>query len=475
MWPEKKKRTHQLFSWRNGSVGNKDGDTVYKIGGVEDCIKTVAENRMYVLCDDVMHPEQIPFNKELLLDKRTEAYPRENGQIVALKCSYKRNRGFIIPAKTWGSDSAGNELVDQVQELFDIFEMEALSPSSLSEKVLRSTLPEKLFIRRPSHMLRKTFLENGRGPRIDKAEYPMLVGHGYEYDGNKQYLSCSKEVVDPFHSPIYWYGHSNMWKDYPASFMEVEIIAHGKGIPPILVDRNGIMEKPRDGERIVTWLWNEELEACIKAHYTLVDVKQGYSWRYMSTFMQEWVDILWKAWQKYKHPIIKSMMVGVPGRFLRKPVIYKLIPKQQAKDGDRLVIPTWLEDLDQIEWAVTSEPYMQSAQLTPQGDYIRMKARMKLYEAMRKEVERDNRVLRSYVDCYMTTGKTTLNDIGTGLGQWKEKEIRDTIIAENRVIPLKDILQSRIPGVQKESVFFVREVGKYIEEWKRGNLDTAYS
>src|SRR6266567_1694654 len=162
-WADKPGTRHTLTLWNAGRIGS------VSISSVEELIGSVAHHGLYTFCNDVFDVVEFPFTDELLNHPKSEAYISKTGQVVALKLKSKRKAGFLIPASTWKWDSSPTkEMVDNVGTVFRQFGYEALTPSSLSEKVLRSTFEERTYINRPGDPLRRILLENSSGGRIDR-------------------------------------------------------------------------------------------------------------------------------------------------------------------------------------------------------------------------------------------------------------------------------------------------------------------
>jgi hypothetical protein len=462
-WQDKPGRSHALALWQHGEI--ETAHCLYHTPSVENIMRVVGGRRLYVLCGDILDKNEFPQSNDLLLDPRTTPYTCETGSVVALRCKHEKANGYFIPSYVWGQRGLPNyELIQLIESLYEITGYEALTPGSLSEKVLKSTLPDTLWIRRPDDSTRKFLLEYHRGGRIDEAgkaaRYPMV----FEYDKNKAYLSYSLSVPSPFVSPVIFVGN-NTWQNMPAVFMEVTMTVHGYGLHPIQVKDNGIMREPVPGETFTDWLWSDEVIDCVEKGYTLDAVHRGFAWPVMSDFMERWANQLWDWNEKYHHPMFKQMMVTVPGRFLRKPYNWTLVPRYEAVDGDIEVIPDWSKELQPVEWCLHKEPDLQSAALTPIGSWIVKCGRRALYKAMREQLLRDGRVLRSYIDCFdMPHPTKTPEMIGVGLGMWKEKRIDNCIVKGNQVIPVDDQKAAKMPGLELNSVFRQRHIEQAIIE-----------
>ncbi len=426
---------------------------------VESLIETVATNQYYTFVSDVMDSEEISFSEELLTHEKCKPFISKTGSVIALKLRHGKKSGYLLPGSIWGEKhTPGEKLLKNVHTLFTLFGYEALTPASLSEKVLRATLPEYAGISRPSDMLRRALLAHSYGGRIDRKELREFYPVVYEYDMNKAYLHMSRLVPSPFSAPIgFYHGNNtrdrNRWRDFAASFLHVVLVVHGNGIHPIQVkDDLGDMQTPEEGEVIDRWLWSRELEDCLEKGYTLLHIYEGYGWYEMSTFMQEWSDILWEKYTEYKDSpiaeIIKTMMVGLPGRFLKSPESYILIHERDVQKNDMPIILKYWQEGKEITtpWFIRAEYDLQSAQLTPIGSYTVMACRQALYRAQLEEVRKGNKLIRSYIDCYSVVAPTKQpENIGVERGDWKEKVYENIYVEENRMIPA-DFTQMKAPG-----------------------------
>lgn len=196
--------------------------------------------------------------------------------------------------------------------------------------------------------------------------------------------------------------------------------------------------------------------------------------------MEQWSDILWEAWWKcrnrseHEQQIIKSMMVGVPGRFLRQPEEYLLIHKDQAQAGDIPIRFSHIEPDQPIftDYVVHPVYDKEATALSPVGSYIVAEMRRELYHKMKEEEEHGHHVIRAYIDCYsIEPGSAPLGDsdsfrvLGSALGQYKEKRYTNVYAEENRFIGVKldadgvpePFPEMRAPGFSKE---------QRIELWK---------
>jgi hypothetical protein len=198
---------------------------------------------------------------------------------------------------------------------------------------------------------------------------------------------------------------------------------------------------PFEGQVIDKWLWTGELQDCLKAGYTLVEIKRGYGWTEMSNFMEQWSVILWEKYEQARNEnehlleCIKAMMVGLPGRFLRQPEIYTLVPIQEAIPGqDMPLCLNWKEPTDRhfSDYAIRPIYDKESTALSPVGSYIVAEMRRELYHLMKEEIAHGRTIVRSYIDNYSIDGPTTLGHVGPGMGQYREKVLHHVYAEENR-------------------------------------------
>jgi hypothetical protein len=446
-WQEPERRTHTLSLLQS-----------FNFQSIESAIATLSTGKYYAICHNIFR--EVP--EDLIRDKRSEPFLSKNGHIAALRLKGKRGSGFIIPAIQWQEDRyPTHDTTANIQEIFDIFKREAVTPSSLSEKVLRATLPDKLIISRPSVALRRTILENRSIPRVTQWKRGIKSEEAYEYDKIKAYLSiASAGVPSPFSAPIRWV-HSDIWQDMATSFMKVRIKAHvqkGK-IQPLLLP-NGIEGSriPQDGEIIEKWLWSGKLQDCLEAGYTLEEASEGYSWYSLSGFMSEWANILFEACTAYKdesfYPILKRMTQGLPGRFLKAPEVYTLVHYTEYKRGDRPLENEWIgTESPMSNWFMRidteSEEARESSQLTPIGDYIVSECERSMYHDAKKEEEKGNKVLRIYVDSLTLAMPAITLSTGTKPGQYKVKRYWQAFFEDNRFVGYDEynVLVAKCPGM----------------------------
>jgi hypothetical protein len=467
-WHDTPGQRHTLKLWSD--LIHTDMNTV------EKCIETVAGGQFYALCTDVFAEEEIPFRDELLrvANEQDGVYLRKNGGVVALKLQRKRRAGFILPAYTWGAGEPSLSLIkDIIQPCFDIFGYEAITPASLSEKVLRGTLgPTMPSIYRPSIMLRRDLLATPHGGRIETAKELRYFEILFEYDINKAYPFFAKEVPSPWSRPVgflgdRYRGSKDAWMEFPTAFILCRLICHGQGIQPIQcfdggTGTQGIARPPKEGEVIERWFWSEEVRDCLEKGYTLLDVQRGYGFREMSHFMAQWADILCEAFERNKEApvanLIKTMLVGLPGRFLRLPETYLLIHQSEGlRQGDINIDMTSRKEGENIgtPWYIRRESDPESTALTPIGSYIVMRCRQHLYHLMKEEEQRGNLAVSAYIDNFRVPGVLSRRDllVGADVGQLKEKVWTEAIIKDNQIDGYNEEGEriSNIPGMKKDS------------------------
>lgn len=451
-WLDKPGQRHKPVLW---------GDTMSGLS-TEDIIQKTAREQLYVFCSDVLgeQPEQLVSERR----KQVAPYISRTGKVVALNVRHKGMSGFVIPGSVWGCGGEPDSLLlGTISSVFRHFKYEAITSASLSEKVLRSTLPDKCFISRPSVMLRASLLANSNGGRIDTVEIPRRIKRLYDYDQIKSYLHHSRRTVSPFLSPVYlYYGangyQDNRWSDFAQSWMLVTFTAHTNGIQPVQIKDTETkeMREPRDGECFTAWLWSYEVIDCLEAGYTLENIDRCYCWRETSDWMCEWSDILWEQYQessRYEQDIIKSMMVGLPGRFLKAPETYTLIHKSERQKGDEPILLNWsVRDDHRVvsDYFIRTSPDIQSAQLTHVGHDIVHRCRQEMYHIMKAEERRGNKPIRSYIDCVSFEHPATTIPLGTERGMFKEHIDRNVVVEENRVIPYRKD-RVRAPGYGEDA------------------------
>lgn len=467
-WRDTPGMQHKLAFLQHGEIFFSPASDPIKIKTLEDALTLLPKHKLMVLCANLFDQDEFPYSTPMLLHEHAFPMVSRSGKVSACSLQDKRKKGYFVPATTWGVP-ASFEGIDLLKYLFGVFNMQAVSPSSLSEKVCRSLLPKYLFIHRPSYALMSDIMTGKSGGRIDEAEdigaYHPIV---YEYDVNKMYLHHSRLVPSPFNAPTYRFclGLGSIL-DSATGYYLVTMEPTWRAIAPVKVDG-----KAPYG-RFTKWLWKEEIEDCLAVGYQFISCDEGWEWEALSDFLCPWADLLYEKWSEHQtlQPLIKQMMTGLPGRFLRAPEVFSLIPAEQH-------IPN--QDIDiQLPYDAKKGPIFcpfslraeydpNYTALTPIGDYIVMQARRHLYRLMLMEHENKNRVLRSYIDCYSVTSRTTLDHVGTEVGQVKEKIYTDVMAEKNRFVGKDEtgLIHAVAPGMCGKSR--IRLLQRYIDGDKKG-------
>lgn len=434
--------------WSAGAI-ESDYGKLYTVESMERVFETVARRELFVLCQDILQERELPFINELLGDKRSVPYLSRTANCSALRVSSKRHSGFFVPTSTWLWDEPPcKELTQNLMHIFDVCGYQSTTPSSLSEKLLRSTLPEKLHISRPSVMLRRDILDNHVGGRIESAE-PCFYTVVRKYDKNKAYLSLSRMVPSPWQAPVVWV-HPKLDEigEYPTGFWQCVLIARERTIAPIQV--NGLA--PVEGEVIERWLWTEELIDCLNAGYLLLKIRRGYGFRSMSTWMCAWADLLWEKYQRETDPhikrVFKQMMVGLPGRFLKAPETYALINIDQGVIPGDIPLPLhWIEPEDRkfSDYVIRPEYDKESTALSPIGSYIVMRMRQELYHLMLLALAQRRKIIMAYIDCVSVDGELDLgDDFGELPGQYKVEKLANMFAESNHFVAESELDPERL-------------------------------
>lgn len=442
-----------LAFWQGGSIFSPSGEKLFTPSLATELLEYVSHARLFLFVNDLLNSSEFSsFSLNEVLGC-SMSFMSGADHILGLSRS-ARSPGRIIQAGTWKWDGAidSQAFYERLDYLFHLFNFQAMTPASLSEKVLRRTLPQNLCISRPGNSLRSAILNNHVGGRIDESLSSTLWRFVYQYDRNKAHLAESQLTPSPFHAPrSVSFPVLEQIMDFATGWWQCELVAVEKEISPIQIDG----KKPGHGEVFTRWLWSEELRDCLEAGYQLIEIKGGYGWKEMSDWLCGWIQILWDAFGKESDPyicsLIKSMMVSLPGRFLRKPEYLTLILLSQAVTGDKLLCFKHMGNIDVFisDYAVHAEFDKESTALSPVGSYIVMKQRQELYHRMKAEVENGNVIVRSYIDMYATARPTTLDILGSGLGQYKEKRYGYSLTESNRFVGLNEddgLLEMKAPG-----------------------------
>src|SRR5450755_2274760 len=152
---------------RNGRLFSYNVAPLYSASSAETLLETIGGNQLYVLCNDILSPQEFPYINELLGVRGCTPYLSRTGGIPAMGLRYKRRTGYLIPTSTWkwNEPEPNKQLLDNLATIFKVCGYQAATPASLSEKILRATLPPETHISRPSTRLRTDILANNVGGR----------------------------------------------------------------------------------------------------------------------------------------------------------------------------------------------------------------------------------------------------------------------------------------------------------------------
>lgn len=459
--------------WVGGNIATASGRNMFHCETAEDLLNCIAKNELFVFCQDILSTKEFPMMNQLLGLPGVSPFLSESGGIPAMRLKCGKTSGYLVQTSTWGWNREPDaRLLENLSVLWAITGFQSTTPASLSEKVLRSTLPAKLGIRRPSLWLRQHILNNNVGGRIDRAEIGKFYKKVWSYDKNKAYLYHSRYVPSPFLAPISLFQPSlDEVLSYPSGWWDCQLVAQGAGIPPIQIDG----KYPRESQAFRRWLWTGELQDCLESGYRLASICRGYGFPEMSNWMEPWSELLWNWYNRAynEDPFIqknlKSMMVGVPGRFLRKPKKLLLVPRSPHQEGNiPLTLHTSGDEPIISEWAMREEDDLQSTALCVQGSYIVAEMRRELFRLCKQEEEKGNRMVRTYVDSVaFEEPMSDDNLIGMELGQYKMKEYSDVWTEENRFVGQR----VRQPWEWEDDEFEMKAPGygaeKRIELWQK--------
>lgn len=465
-WPTKPGLRHTLTLWQENSIW-KNTTAHIDIENAVQVIEVIGRSQLYTFCGDVMDWKEFSWSDDLLLHPHSDPYVQKQGKVVAVRVRAGRYSGFLIPALTWGFARPTLDMLEPIDSIFRSLNIEAITPSSLSEKVFRYTLGEKIAIFRPSVRLRDILLTHNGGSRIDLAEEEKFYRRAYKYDRHKAFLSFAYAVPDPNFPPWYHIRPRESWLyDYATpGFWKVTMVAHGNGIHPIFLPGEGRKRFPNEGEQFTKWMWRDEILACEQKGYTLLFIHEGYRWTKTSNLLQPWTDLLWEKFQLAKSAeeerIYKSMMVGLFGRFLREPTNHFLIPLGQQQQGDIPIKQNWVEHLDNWQggvagrnfftnWYLRAEYNEESTALTPIGAWVLMQCRMEMYRLAAVEEAKGNKLISGYVDSVVFERPASSLSIGPMPGQYSEEELHSVWAVRNALIP-DDEKKMRAPGYKDKS------------------------
>ncbi len=474
-WQDSKGLKHSPCFYKNGIVSTQLNKPLFYISSLGDALRTIGLNQLFVLCNDILDIREFPYANELIGHKQATPYLSRTGGIPAMAIKHKCKCGYLVPAKTWlWEDDVDSILIENMVRLFSLCGRTSSTLASLSEKLLRATLPQKLFISRPSIALRRDILNNNSGGRIDKA-IPRWYRKAYVYDENKSYLDKSQWVPSPFIAPVLRTNPTiDQALEYPTGWWKCTLVACFTEIPPIQIDG----ESPVPGLVFTKWLWTGELLDCLEAGYQFIEIKSGYGFREMSSFLVPWADFLWELFEhsKDEHPhiqkMIKGMMVGLFGRMLRQPETLKLIPYKEAKAGiDISLMLNWKSGEDKMfsDWAIHPELDNMSTALCQVGSYVVAEGRRKNYHMMLRERQLGNTIISGYIDSFYTEHPLIQkNMLGIERGFYKEECLEEAYVDATRMIAKvldKEEHFIRAPGYEKGSQLRLELWKKYRNEY----------
>src|SRR6266571_837469 len=148
-WQDKPGFPRPIVFMEGRNLYTQDGRKLFTVSDLDELVGTVAHEGLYVLCHDLLSIDRIPYLNELLGLKQVTPYLSRTGGISAILLRQKKRSGFLINAGNlkWDGPVEG-ELCRQLERLFTLFGFQSTTLSSLSEKVLRATLPAALHISR---------------------------------------------------------------------------------------------------------------------------------------------------------------------------------------------------------------------------------------------------------------------------------------------------------------------------------------
>jgi len=431
------------------------GRVLFTPDSIDSLAQFVAQEHLFLFAHDLLRASEFPLGLNRLLGITTP-YISGADHLIALQCTKKHGKGYIIQGSTWKWEAVPNiDMLEKLAYIFARFGFQATTPASLSEKVLRHHLPPTLRISRPSVMVRTAILDNQKGGRIDESLSHTLWQSMYQYDRVKAYPAESQLTPSPYTAPRFCVSPSlEQVMGFITGYWQVTLVAVETPISPLLLDG----KVPVHGESFTGWFWTEEIADALEAGYQLVEIACGYGWRELSNWLVPWIDTLLAEFQRASDPyveaVIKSMMVALPGRFLRKPEKLTLVPLADAHPPlDKILCFRHTSDIDLFisEWAVHPTYDKESTALSYIGSYIVMKQRQELYHRMRDEHRAGNVVIRSYIDMFATARPTRYPELlGTGLGMYKERVYGLTLTESNRFVGMNaetGLLDMCAPGM----------------------------
>jgi len=427
----------------NHKIFSSDGKLLFQVNSHSELCETVARNGLFLLCYDLLDTREFPYLNEFLGTKGVTPFLSKTRGMPAASIRFSKKNGLLVSSQGWCFEGPPDEICTKnILSIFKAFGYQASTPASLSEKLLKLSLPEDFKIHGPSKRVREDVLAAHTGARIDTARSKIFLKNAYEYDKNKAYLFQSRLVPDPFSSPVCCQETPlEEALGYATGLWKIRLIYRRmQGVEPIVWKG----ARPVDGEILERWLWSEELRDCLVYGYGCERILEGWAWRFLSDFMVHWSDFLWQLFsmsdeepQQVKD-ILKSMMVGLPGRFLRRPEKLMLVPFSEKKLGDIPLKLHWHAAEDHVisDWLMRPIPEKNPTALVHIGSYIVMKMRQELYHTMAGIEAAGGTIIASYADSITAVGGERYMEgkIGKGLGMWKGKLFTDVYAEENRLI-----------------------------------------
>lgn len=283
------------------------------------------------------------------------------------------------------------------------------------------------------------------------------VMHAIELDMRSAYASCCQWI--PWGTPRrVWGTHSaaEVSNKYATWFCSCTASIAGKlAISPVPIRVKGRWTWATKPGVYKTWMWREEVEACIRAGI-YVEVHEGWGWKSLSNRLQPWVQQMEEYRSFYESigrvdmaQMIKRCTVAAIGWLGCYLIRYTLegtyrkgnIPLVESK-GSR-PISTY-----------SMRPYKDVYSPSPNHlhTYILMRCRLKVYERELQELYTGNEILVVNFDAIHVVRPSKL-PIGRGLGEWKE--IPREAGTEEGLYPrprwMNDREKVTLPGVPRNS------------------------
>lgn len=478
-WPSydlpEKDKPYTLAVWnesRRCVIIYKTGEVIY-FQDVDVFIHEITTRRCYVFGYRLIDKKFFSILEELLHDNgrhppRAKAFCSRTGHVVGVYIKSKYS-AWIIGREQWddGLCPPDKAFLDTITEVYRVNNRYAATPGSLGERKIREYLPKGTRFNRPSQMLRRVLFTNKVGGRADttvlKKQFKVL----YEEDGNAFYPAMSMETINPGEHPTRFGDHIDCTdKDVLEQFFSyfahaiVSIPLDSRvrfGSLPTHSRNDTVRYNTEPGTVLEGWWWKEELDQA-RSDGWLVEVYEGYGWYTSSDWLKAWALHMYQLRSETKgkiKEIIKKETVAALGRFGVAPETLTLVKEEDYQDGD-LAVPitdarAWESPISGYYIHVTPNP--NSNALTHIYFYILMKARCALRARMLAEELVGRQVIASNYDSYYLTQPTGLTQqVGSGIGEWKQRVIRKAYISAPRSIKgIRDgIPIDKRPGVRRQ-------------------------